>query len=105
MKKELTQEEYEKIVAVLNNFGNSFMDFDRALLNTTIMGEATQSLLIDKGILTIDEITDRAKELFQIASDKIRETQEQALKQAAEEVTSEKKELVKEETKTEDTSK
>lgn len=82
--KKWTTQEYEQLAGSMNNFGRSLVDFDRALLNTAIVSEATQELLIKKGVITLDELREEAERLFAEADKKIRESQEKVLKEAAE---------------------
>ena len=81
--KKWTTEEFEQLATSMNNFGRSLVDFDRALLNTAIVSEATQELLIKKGVITLDELREEAERLFSEADKKIRESQEKVLEEAA----------------------
>ena len=83
--KQLTQVEFNNIVKSLQNYEKVFHQFDGAMINVMFATEALQRVLIEKGIITQEELLAKAKEIDEKTAEAIQEEAEKAAIESAKE--------------------
>ena len=83
--KVVTQEEFKNIVLTLRRYEELFHHFDTALMNVMFASESVSRLLVEKGILTEEEILAKAKEIDEKTAEQLQQRAEEIALKAAKE--------------------